>query len=108
MKKPHDNNYNPVKHTLLVENYCRNPSKRKAMKHIWCYTTNPKKRWDYCDPMSDWRAARPATAATTTATAGATDTTMSVEKDYTYTERSIILVYVQYKMKLITQEVFMT
>lgn len=106
MKKPHDNNYTPEKRSLLVENYCRNPSKRKAMKHIWCYTTNPKKRWDYCDPMSDWRAARPATAAT--ATAGATDTTMSVEKDYTYTERSIILVYVQYKMKLITQEVFMT
>ena len=29
-------------------NYCRNPDNEP--KGIWCYTTDPKKRWEYCDP----------------------------------------------------------
>ena len=30
-------------------NYCRNPD---GEPHgIWCYTTDPKKRWEYCDPL---------------------------------------------------------
>jgi hypothetical protein len=29
----------------LERNYCRNPD---GMSKIWCYTTDKKKRWDYC------------------------------------------------------------
>eukprot|EP00105_Crassostrea_gigas_P023839 XP_011443863.1 PREDICTED: plasminogen [Crassostrea gigas] len=35
-------------HTLLkteTHNYCRNPDNEPG---VWCYTTNPKKRWDFC------------------------------------------------------------
>ena len=28
-------------------NYCRNPDGGSG---IWCYTTDPNKRWEYCDP----------------------------------------------------------
>ena len=31
----------------LVENYCRNPHGHAP--DIWCYTTDPHERWDYCD-----------------------------------------------------------
>ncbi|XP_035686749.1 uncharacterized protein LOC118422970 [Branchiostoma floridae] len=30
----------------LVENYCRNPDETAG---VWCYTTDPNKRWDFCD-----------------------------------------------------------
>ncbi|KAJ7342172.1 hypothetical protein JRQ81_009386 [Phrynocephalus forsythii] len=30
----------------LEENYCRNPD---GETKPWCYTTNPNKRWEYCD-----------------------------------------------------------
>ena len=33
----------------LESNYCRNPG-GEGESTIWCYTTNEKKRWDYCDP----------------------------------------------------------
>ena len=29
-------------------NYCRNPDGEAS---IWCYTTDPAKRWEYCDPV---------------------------------------------------------
>lgn len=29
-------------------NFCRNPDGEGNT--MWCYTTNPKKRWEYCDP----------------------------------------------------------
>ena len=29
-------------------NYCRNPDGEDT---IWCYTTDPDKRWDYCEPL---------------------------------------------------------
>ena len=32
----------------LTENYCRNPDSSET---VWCYTTDPKTRWDYCDPI---------------------------------------------------------
>ncbi|XP_056020701.1 zonadhesin-like isoform X2 [Ostrea edulis] len=40
-QSPHSHKY--LKTTN--NNYCRNPDNEKA---AWCYTTDPKKRWDYC------------------------------------------------------------
>ena len=36
------------RYPLLPSNYCRNPDGEPS---IWCYTTDPNKRWDYCDPI---------------------------------------------------------
>lgn len=41
----------------MRDNYCRNPS--SGDDGLWCFTTNPEKRWDYCDPIActeDWGA----------------------------------------------------
>jgi hypothetical protein len=32
----------------LIKNYCRNPDGEAT---IWCYTTDPAKRWEFCDPI---------------------------------------------------------
>lgn len=53
-QKPHRHSRTPSKYRsagLAIEhNYCRNPDGEPS---IWCYTTNPKKRWDYCDPLAN-------------------------------------------------------
>ena len=33
-------------------NYCRNPDNEPT---IWCYTTNPDKRWEYCNPKTKFK-----------------------------------------------------
>ena len=33
---------------LGAHNYCRNPD--GSTNGIWCYTTDPNTRWEYCDP----------------------------------------------------------
>lgn len=33
----------------LIENYCRNPDNEPT---IWCYTTDPDKRWEHCAPVN--------------------------------------------------------
>ena len=37
----------------LEENYCRNPSAEHGLSPtIWCYTTDPAKRWENCIPTA--------------------------------------------------------
>jgi integrin beta 3 len=50
-QKPHKHPYRVAakfadKNIKLAGNYCRNPSNSKQP---WCLTTNPKKRWEYCN-----------------------------------------------------------
>ena len=49
-QKPHKHVQTPKKFPYdgLDSNFCRNPNKAKS---IWCYTTNPDKRWEYCDEL---------------------------------------------------------
>lgn len=35
---------------LENHNYCRNPTSNFGFRSPWCYTTDPKKRWDFCNP----------------------------------------------------------
>ncbi|XP_078602422.1 uncharacterized protein LOC144876720 isoform X2 [Branchiostoma floridae x Branchiostoma japonicum] len=42
----HKENAGTKPEDALYNNYCRNPTGGDT---IWCYTTDPGKRWDYCD-----------------------------------------------------------
>jgi len=50
--KPHEHPYNAKAYPTsgLVDNYCRNPM-GSEWPNLWCYTTDPKKRWDNCLPI---------------------------------------------------------
>ena len=42
----------PEGNFAAAENYCRNPDNEPGGP--WCYTTDPDKRWEYCDvPVCD-------------------------------------------------------
>ncbi|XP_066275110.1 plasminogen-like [Branchiostoma lanceolatum] len=48
---PHKHNFYKSDTVLLYgldQNYCRNPTE-KHQSAPWCYTTDPAKRWEYCD-----------------------------------------------------------
>eukprot|EP00058_Branchiostoma_floridae_P028563 XP_002614054.1 hypothetical protein BRAFLDRAFT_67361 [Branchiostoma floridae] len=50
-QSPHSHPHTPQAHpdAGLEENFCRNPDNKERP---WCYTTNPTRRWDYCDVMA--------------------------------------------------------
>ena len=52
---PHSHTNTPEKKPnrgLGDHNYCRNPSEPvSSADTIWCYTTDPNSRWEYCDPL---------------------------------------------------------
>ncbi|XP_078697559.1 uncharacterized protein LOC144925444 [Branchiostoma floridae x Branchiostoma belcheri] len=45
---PHGHDRTAANHPLsgLEQNYCRNPDHEPT---LWCYTTDPRKRWEFCD-----------------------------------------------------------
>ncbi|XP_074044075.1 plasminogen [Macrotis lagotis] len=47
-QNPHSHEYLPAKfpNKNLKENYCRNPD---VEPRPWCFTTNPNKRWEFCN-----------------------------------------------------------
>ncbi|XP_078610850.1 uncharacterized protein LOC144881569 [Branchiostoma floridae x Branchiostoma japonicum] len=47
-QKPHSHDKTPANHPSsgLERNYCRNPDGEPG---VWCYTTDPGQRWEYCD-----------------------------------------------------------
>jgi len=50
VQTPHKHNRTPQKFPnggLGDHNYCRDPDGKSKM--IWCYTTDSKSRWEYCD-----------------------------------------------------------
>lgn len=50
-QSPHKHRFTQKKepNAGLDGNYCRNPDGDAT---IWCYTTDPKDRWEYCKPLS--------------------------------------------------------
>jgi len=55
-QSPHRHGVTPAKYPKILgdNNFCRNADGEAS---IWCYTMDPKKRWDYCDPKATGPAA---------------------------------------------------
>jgi hypothetical protein len=55
VQEPHAHAASPADYpdAGLVGNYCRNPDGESS---IWCYTTDPDTRWEFCDPIQDTEA----------------------------------------------------
>ena len=48
LNSPHKHDFHAEKYgdDDLRKNFCRNPG--KSQNTVWCFTTDPKKKWDYC------------------------------------------------------------
>jgi len=51
-QSPHEHNFNedhmfPDGSAQYAKNFCRNPENGHV--GLWCYTTDPEKRWEACD-----------------------------------------------------------
>jgi len=44
--------YRPSVYSSLADNYCRNPG--GSGETIWCFTTDPDVKWEYCDHLPLW------------------------------------------------------
>jgi len=49
-QSPHSHTNTPANHpnSGLTDNYCRNP---ESAPTIWCFTTDPNRRWELCSPI---------------------------------------------------------
>jgi len=50
---PHHHSWRNEAKGSAGNNYCRNPDGDTTTLTIWCYTTDPNKRWEYCDPLPE-------------------------------------------------------
>eukprot|EP00058_Branchiostoma_floridae_P018770 XP_002604259.1 hypothetical protein BRAFLDRAFT_88548 [Branchiostoma floridae] len=48
---PHEHGVTPAEYpsSLLLKNYCRSLGGDSSAFGVWCYTTDPSTRWEYCD-----------------------------------------------------------
>ena len=53
VQEPHAHDWTSAKFPEdgLEGNYCRNPA--ASGDNIWCFTTDPEQKWEYCDPIHE-------------------------------------------------------
>lgn len=49
LQSPHQHSFSTSQNSELVGNLCRNPGEEDHADHVWCFTTDPNVRWDFCD-----------------------------------------------------------